>query len=512
MVVRKSLASLALLLTPLAAAPAVDYQPSTVVPPAPAREFRGIWIATVANIDWPSKPGLSTAEQKRELLAILDRAVQLGLNAVVLQVRPACDALYASPIEPWSEYLTGTMGKPPSPYYDPLAFALGEAHRRGLELHAWFNPYRALHFSSKSPLAPGHIIKTHPELVKKYGKYFWLDPGEPMVRDYSLSVVLDVVKRYDIDGVHFDDYFYPDRADAGTEVDFPDEDSWRKYGVTSGLTRDDWRRHNVNIFMERTWFSIKALKPWVKFGVSPRGIWRPGNPPQIKGMDAYLNIYADSRKWLMNGWVDYFSPQLYWRIEPKEQSFPVLLEWWARQNVRHRHLWPGISAAYAQTQKWKPDEIPDQIRLMRKQSGVSGYLCYNTSSLLGNSALSATLENEINIQPALVPTSPWSGSSATGRPSVTLNTSAGSGVQAIFHPAPATSPRWWLVQTRLGISWKSEILPAGESAKTFDGPPPDVIAVTCLDRFGAAGPPVVFEKKPAPPPARRFLHGKSPHK
>jgi uncharacterized lipoprotein YddW (UPF0748 family) len=202
--------------------------PDHIVPPPPAREFRAIWVATVGNSCWPSKPGLSTDQQKAELIAILDRAAALKQNAVIFQVRPACDALYQSSIEPWSEYLTGIQGRAPSPYYDPLAFAVSEAHRRGLELHAWFNPFRAHHFQAVSPIAANHISRTHPELVRSYGRYLWLDPGEPEVRAYSLRVVMDVVKRYDIDGVHFDDYFYPyhEKGRYGGDLDFPDTMSW----------------------------------------------------------------------------------------------------------------------------------------------------------------------------------------------------------------------------------------------------------------------------------------------
>jgi uncharacterized lipoprotein YddW (UPF0748 family) len=312
------------------------YQECSIKPPIPMREFRAAWVATVANIDWPSRKGLTTAEQKAELLAIVERAAQLKLNAIVFQVRPACDALYASEIEPWSEFLTGTMGKAPEPYYDPLAYVIDEAHKRGIELHAWFNPYRAGHPSAKSPVSARHVTRTHPELVRHYGKQLWLDPGEKEVQEYSLSVVMDVVRRYDVDGVHFDDYFYPykeiDRS--GNEMEFPDEASWKRFGAGGKLERDDWRRENVNAFVEKVYASIKATKPWVKFGISPFGIWKPENPPQIKGFDAYSKLYADSRKWLMKGWVDYFAPQLYWSIASEEQSFPVLLKWWSQQNSK----------------------------------------------------------------------------------------------------------------------------------------------------------------------------------
>ena len=320
-----------------------------MIPPQPVREFRGAWVATVGNIDWPSEKGLSSGQQQAELLAILDRAVQLKLNAVIFQVRPACDAMYASKIEPWSEYLTGTMGRAPQPYYDPLAFAIAEAHKRGLELHAWFNPYRARVLGTGSPTSPDHISKRRPQLVRQYGKFLWLDPGEKQVQDYSLSVIMDVVKRYDVDGIHFDDYFYPykEKDAAGKEMDFPDDASWRRFGAGGKLSRDDWRRENVNRFIERVYTSIKSSKPWVKFGVSPFGIWRPGYPAQVKGFDSYAELYADSRKWLANGWVDYFAPQLYWSIDSPEQSFPALLRWWAVQNTRGRLLVAGMNTTAA---------------------------------------------------------------------------------------------------------------------------------------------------------------------
>src|SRR5436309_8529319 len=220
------------------------YESCSIAPPKPLREFRGAWVATVANIDWPSKPGLSTSEQKAELISILNRAAQLKLDAIIFQVWPACDALYASSIEPWSEYLTGIMGNAPEPFYDPLSFAVEEAHKRALELHAWFNPYRAHHNAAKSLISANHISKTRPQLVRQYGKFLWLDPGEKEVQDYSLSVMQDVVKRYDIDGVHIDDYFYPYKEPdaAGQDLDFPDDASWKRAGrgvPHSSISRDD---------------------------------------------------------------------------------------------------------------------------------------------------------------------------------------------------------------------------------------------------------------------------------
>jgi uncharacterized lipoprotein YddW (UPF0748 family) len=470
------------------------YRPVAVTPPQPAREFRGAWLVTVANKDWPSKPGLSVAEQKAELIALLDRAVQLKLNAMIFQVRPSSDAVYASAIEPWSEYLTGTMGRAPQPLYDPLAFAIEEAHKRGLELHAWFNPFRALHPQGKSPVALNHISRTHPELVRRYGDQFWLDPGEPVVREYVLRVVMDVVQRYDVDGVQFDDYFYPDpeKDAAGHELEFPDGATWQKFGLRAGFTNcDDWRRANINQFIQRVYQSIKAVKPWVKFGVSPKGIWRPMNPPQIRGMDAYAKIYADSRKWLANGWLDYFSPELYWSIEPQEQSFPVLLKWWAEQNARGRHLWPGIATFRAEG--WKPDEIPRQIRIARKQSGVTGCIFYSMNSLMKNAALAEVLQRDINPQSALVPATPWLDSVPPDKPKLAVVENNRSSLSV--HWETAGEAAWlWILQYRTNEIWATEILPAHQTTRTFESFKPDIIAVNAVDRIGNVSSPAALKK------------------
>ncbi|HXT12086.1 MAG TPA: family 10 glycosylhydrolase [Candidatus Angelobacter sp.] len=504
----KSFFLAALLLFPAWGCVATTYQNSSLLPPPVEREFRGVWIATVANIDWPSKPGLPTAQQKAELISLLNRAAQAKLNAVIFQVRPACDAMYPSAIEPWSEYLTGAMGKPPEPFYDPLQFAIEEAHKRGLELHAWFNPYRALHKSHTGRIAPNHISKTHPELVRSYGEYLWLDPGERAVQDYSLRVIMDVVKRYDIDGVQFDDYFYPDPSTGGNR-DFPDAASWKKYGAGGKLNRGDWRRENVNTFISRVYTSIKAAKPWVKFGISPFGIWRPGDPPGITGSDAYNKFYADSRKWLVAGWVDYFSPQLYWRIAPKEQSFPALLNWWSQQNPRHRHLWPGLAVSSAISQGWSPNEIPDQLRLIRKNPGANGYIFYNASSLFTNSPrgdqLRHTLETEFNHQPALVPASPWLGSGAPAKPNFSITDSA-KGVLLHWSPAGTNAGpiRWWVVQTKSFNDWQTQILPAETTSQSLPFHP-EAAAVTAIDRVGNASPARVLEIYQRPAEKRILL-------
>jgi uncharacterized lipoprotein YddW (UPF0748 family) len=474
---------------------AATYEPSSIVPPKPAREYRAAWVATVANIDWPSRKDLSTAEQKSELLALLDRAQRLKLNAIIFQVRPACDAMYASAIEPWSEYLTGTMGKAPEPYYDPLTFAVEEAHKRGLELHAWFNPYRAHILASRSPVSASHVSKTRPQLVRQYGKYLWLDPGEKGVQEYSLNVVMDVVRRYDIDGVHFDDYFYPykEKDGSGKEMDFPDQASWQRFGAGGKLSRDDWRRENVDNFIERLYRSIKAAKPAVKFGVSPFGIWRPKTPPQIQGFDAYANLYADSRKWLMKGWVDYFAPQLYWAIEPPEQSFPVLLKWWAQQNPKGRLLMPGLDSTKTRG-RWKPSEIVNQIRITRAQPGAGGHIHWNMKSLMRNSAFDEALEREVYGQPALVPAAPWLGTGRLVKPTLAAG-NYGTGSKATFSWTPGSSANaWlWLVQTRSDGDWRTEILPGARRSRACDSA--EVIAVSAVDHNGNVSQPAVLKLK-----------------
>jgi uncharacterized lipoprotein YddW (UPF0748 family) len=464
-----------------------------IFPPPPAREFRGVWLATVANIDWPSKPGLPVAQQKAELISLLDRAAQLKFNAVLFQVRPVSDAFYASPLEPWSEYLTGTQGRAPEPFYDPLALAIAEAHKRGLELHAWFNPFRASHPDTKSPPALNHITKTHPELVRHYGKQIWLDPGEPAVQARVIAVVQDMVKRYDVDGIIFDDYFYPypEKNWAGKEIDFPDDATWKKFGVTSGLNREDWRRENVNRFIREVAQTIKAAKPWVQFGISPSGIWRPQNPPQIKGLDAYAKIYADSRKWLANGWVDYLAPQLYWPIAEREHSFPVLFDWWRAQNSKGRHLWPALADSSAGV-KFSTEEIPRQVQITRGKSDP-GAIHYHLRSVLDNPALAAAVRSQYS-QPVLIPATPWLDSTPPEKPKLTVNDAKNS-LNVRWENAGAEPARWWLFQSRTNAVWTTEIFPADQTSRVLENSSPDAISIRAVDRLGNLSAPTVWSPK-----------------
>ncbi len=464
-----------------------------VIVPQPQREFRAAWIATVGNSCWPSKPGLTTAQQKAELLAILDRAATLKMNAVIFQVRPACDAFYESKLEPWSEYLTGVQGRAPSPYYDPLAFAVTEAHKRGLELHAWFNPFRAHHFQTVSPIAASHISKTHPELVRSYARYLWLDPGEPAVRDYSLRVIMDVLKRYDVDGIHMDDYFYPyHETNSLGDIPFPDEVSWKKRSTTVDISRDDWRRHNVDIFMEQVYRAIKAEKPWVKFGVSPFGIWRPKNPPSISGFDAYEEIYCDSRKWLREGWCDYVAPQLYWGIQPPQTSFTTLLDWWNGENIKHRHVWPGMDSLKVGG-KWQPAEIVNQIGITRRYADA-GHIHWSVMALMKNPALAEALRVDTYRQPALIPASPWLNPTVPPPPKLSVSIWKKS-----FHIEWKNSGKepinGWVLQTRANGSWTTQIFPASRTDVYLDNASPDAIAVRAVSRVENVSEAAVWTRK-----------------
>jgi len=353
---------------------------------AVAREFRGAWVATVYNLDWPSRPGLSAEQQQGELRAILDRARSVGLNAIMFQVRPAADAFYASKTEPWSAFLSGTQGEGCG--YDPLAFAIREAHARGLELHAWFNPFRAATNASAS-FAKNHVSRTHPGWMRRHGSLLWIDPGIPSARDYVLGIILDVARRYEVDGIHIDDYFYPYPTKGAGEFD--DASSWKAFGASSGLSRADWRRDNINRFVETLYRRVKAERPSAKIGISPFGIYRPGVPATIEaGLDAYATLYCDAKLWLERGWCDYLSPQLYWSIAPAKQSFPVLLDWWRAQSKSGRPVWPGIATERIGSAR-PASEIAKQIALTRRGTDQPGHIHWNMKALMQDRGGIATL-------------------------------------------------------------------------------------------------------------------------
>jgi len=390
--------------------------PAPPAPPAkpPAREFRAAWVATVANIDWPSRKALSSAEQIVEIHALLDRAAALGLNTIILQVRTSADALYPSALEPWSEYLSGTQGQAPEPFYDPLATWVSEAHARGLELHAWFNPYRARQSQARSAATAGHLSQTRPDWVKRYGDQLWIDPGEPAAAAHTLAVVRDVLQRYDVDGIHIDDYFYPYPVQDGNkqELDFPDEPSWQRHGQASGLSRADWRRDNVDRLVQQLYQLVReAGKPWVKLGISPFGLPRPDlRPAGIAGFSQYDKLYADVERWLREGWLDYLAPQLYWPRAQTAQAFEVLLDYWHGQNPLGRHIYPGLftSRITDKADSWPVDEILGQIALTRARAPGSGHAHFSMVALAQNRrGLADALLAGPYAEPALPPVMPW---------------------------------------------------------------------------------------------------------
>lgn len=379
--------------------------------PSPKREFRGVWIATVNNIDWPSKPGLSSEQQQQEFVRLLDFHRSCGMNALFVQVRSAADALYYSEREPWSAVLTGTQGKAPEPYYDPLAFMIEETHRRGMEFHAWVNPFRSMTNAASANIAPDHMAKRRPEWMLAYGNTRMFDPGVPEVRRYLAEVIEDIVRRYDVDGVHFDDYFYP-YPEVGAVLD--DEASFRRYG--GGMRKDDWRRENINAFVRMVHQRIRMAKPKIKFGISPYAVWRnqretaEGSPTEA-GMNCYDHLYADVRLWLQKGWIDYVAPQAYQSSKHRKIPYQPLVAWWA-QNTFGRHLYVG-HAAYRLLQSpeagWEnPQEVPDQVRYNRTLPGVQGNVMYSSRSLLRNfGSLSDNLRERLYYHPALLPPMPW---------------------------------------------------------------------------------------------------------
>lgn len=436
------------------------------VAPAVQREMRGLWIATVSNVDWPTKPALSADQQRAELVDIMTRAAATGFNTIVFQVRPAADAVYRSELEPWASLLTGTQGQDPG--YDPLAFAIQEAHARGLELHAWVNPFRAGNSADTTGFSRGHIFHARRDLVRIYGTTVWMDPGEPDVHDHSMRVIADIVRRYDVDGIHADDYFYPyvQNDAAGRPLPFPDDTTYARYGA--GMARDDWRRANIDRFVERLYREVHAIKPTVKVGIAPFGIWRPGYPPSVQGLDAYASIYADSRKWLQQGWVDYLAPQLYWAIAAPQQSYPALLDWWFEQNTRGRHVWPGLAAYRVNNgtaSAFTIQEIPDQIRLTRARPNGTGHLLYNTTWTLrrNGGALATALAADIYKDAALVPAVPWLDDTAPGPP--TLRFAAGA-IQ--ITPAAGEPARWWAARLRASDKWTTRVLFGAERTVTVD--------------------------------------------
>ncbi|WP_341835896.1 family 10 glycosylhydrolase [Chitinophaga pollutisoli] len=412
----------------------------TLAQSPPKRELRGAWVATYLNIDWPNRSH-TPAQQRAAFIAIADHHRATGLNALYVQVRSQCDAMYASTLEPWSADLTGTQGNAPSSPWDPLAFAIEECHKRGMEFHAWINPYRAVGNANNLPgFAASHVAKAHPEWLLSQGTLRVLDPGLPPVRDHISAVIADILHRYDVDGIHFDDYFYPPNAPAGTA---PYNDSATFADYPRGFTvKADWRRDNVNLLIQRVYDSVKTIKPWVKFGVSPSGIYRNSTNPDIGsptgGLEHYTTLYADTKRWLREGWVDYIMPQVYWWIGQPGANYGVIVPWWNNQ-AAGRHIYIGIAGykmgdAAAGAGWTDSTQIPRQIRMNRSHANVYGQSVYNTTSMRVNTrkGFRDSLRLFMYAKPALLPAMQWRDSIAPAAPFGLNAVQAGDDVQLFW--------------------------------------------------------------------------------
>ncbi|MBK7375766.1 MAG: family 10 glycosylhydrolase [Chitinophagaceae bacterium] len=377
-------------------------------------EFRGVWVATVDNIDWPSKGNYNSDSQKVEFIKLLDMHQRNGMNAMIVQIRPVTDAFYPSQYEPWSEFLTGRQGQPPMPYYDPLEFMISETHKRGMEFHAWMNPYRAVFNINTSSIAANHITRIHPEWFLTYGDKRYFDPGSKEVQQYVTNVVKDVVNRYAVDAIHFDDYFYPYRI-AGKE--FPDNANFLRYG--NGMIKDDWRRSNVDSIIWMLSTAIKKENPKCQFGISPFGVWRnedkdPVNGSKTNGAQTnYDDLYADILLWLRNGWIDYVAPQLYWEFGHRIAPYEILLDWWSKHTYgRNCYIGLGIYRANSNS-AWKDiTQLPRQIEALRSTPNIQGMIFFSSRSFNNNpNGWSDRLRLDYFKEPAKTPEMNWINSS-----------------------------------------------------------------------------------------------------
>jgi uncharacterized lipoprotein YddW (UPF0748 family) len=396
-----------------------------IQPNPPLAEMRGAWVASVANIDWPSAPGLTPARQRAEFDSLLSVLKSMGINSVFVQVRPAGDAMYPTTLAPWSRYLTGAQGMPPNPSYDPLDYMIKAAHARRMEFHAWLNPYRATVDLDTAKLAPTHPLRAMPNDRKaqwffKYGPRYYFNPANPLVIKYLNNVVRDIVVRYDVDGIHFDDYFYP-----YPEAQFGKLDDYDQFANDPrGFARvEDWRRDNVNRLIESTSKTIKELKPWVRFGVSPFGVWRnqerdPNGSATRAGMTCYDDLYADVLNWLQKDWIDYVAPQIYWSIGFPVADYSILVDWWTKHSygkqiyIGHATYKIGEGSSKYNDPNWdKYDQTKRQVMLNRSNPGVQGSIFFSAKRLMENRlGVQDTLSYSLYKNPALLPATASTGS------------------------------------------------------------------------------------------------------
>jgi uncharacterized lipoprotein YddW (UPF0748 family) len=419
----------------------------------PKNEFRAVWIATVVNIDWPKAGNDPVEKQKADYIEILDTYKRLNYNAVIVQIRSVGDAFYPSKLAPWSRFITGKEGQAPEPYYDVLAWMIKQAHSRGFEFHAWLNPYRATFDTKIETLSPDHDFFKHRDWMIKYGetgkeKYYY-NPALPEVKSHLIAVVEEVVKNYDIDAIHFDDYFYPYKV-SGKE--FNDSASFKKYGYKQSL--DDWRRDNVNSFVKSVYYSIKSIKPWVQFGISPFGVWRnksvdPKGSDTQAGQTNYDDLFADPMAWMEGNYIDYMLPQLYWSIDHKTASYSKLLKWWA-ENCTNANVYIGNGSYKINAdsdKKWNvPSEIPNQIDLTRTYPNVQGNAYFSAKAFVNTNKEVADLlvENQYKY-PAIPLPVPSSKKTGTERPLVHSFTKEENSYQFTFKKTQSDQIRYIIV-------------------------------------------------------------------
>lgn len=378
---------------------------------AKKREMRAIWIATVANIDWPTQRNLNVKQQKAELLQILDSCAALNINTIVLQIRPTADAFYTSTLEPWSHWLTGKQGSRPDAFYDPLQFAIDESHKRFIDVHVWLNPYRVTNSDNLNLLSKDHLYYKNKDLFLKYGGKYYFDPGLDETRAFLNKVVEDIVQRYDIDAIHFDDYFYPYKV---ANEEFPDFKSFRDNPRGfSPMQKDDWRRNNVNMIISELQQTIKSIKPWVEFGISPFGVWRnkssdPRGSDTQAGVQNYDDLYADILKWLHEGTIDYVTPQLYWEIGKKVADYTILAKWWS-ENSYGKNLYIGLYATQLGNKEaaaaWRNgNELARQMNHNKAYKEIDGVTLFSAKGIIKNlQGINDSLRNNYFKYPALTP-------------------------------------------------------------------------------------------------------------
>ncbi|MCM3290860.1 family 10 glycosylhydrolase [Paenibacillus sp. MER 180] len=416
----------------------------------PKRQLRAAWIASVVNIDWPREGVVTEREQKQDFVNLLNELETAGMNAIVMQIKPTADAFYPSKYAPWSEWLTGVQGKDPG--YNPLQFMIDEAHKRNMEFHAWFNPYRVSMQPDINKLVPNHPARLHPDWVVSYGGKLYFNPGVPEAKQFVMDSIMEVVNNYDIDAVHFDDYFYPYKVDG---VEFPDRATYQQYGAGfSDIT--DWRRNNVNTFIEELSKEMKQAKPYMKFGISPFGVWRnkvtdPTGSDTTAGVQNYDDLYADTRLWIQKGWIDYITPQIYWYFGFTPAAFEKLVDWWVKETEgTHTQLYIG-HADYKvndpNTPAWlNPDELPNQLKYLLNFDTVKGSMHFSTVDILNNPlGLKDRLSGDSYRYKALVPEMPWLPANTPSAPKLTTAHVTDKGVHLSWEEVTNSSAAYYVI-------------------------------------------------------------------